>query len=160
MSRFFSHKARVAIGTVFVLAVAGGAYAYWTNGGSGGGSAATGTNAAITVMQTSTPTGLSPGGTPSSLAGNFNNTNTSPVFVNTVSATIASVTRTAEAIAAALPCGVADYALAGFPVAVGAQVASGTAQGAWTGGTIALLNSGTNQDGCKDAVVALTYTSN
>lgn len=160
MSHLFKHKALAACGTVFVLVVACGAYAYWTNGGSGGGTAATGTTAAITVVQTSTPVGLAPGGTPASLAGNFNNTNTSAVFVSSVSATIASVTRTAEAIAAALPCTPADYQLAGFPVAVNAQVPSGSAQGSWTGGTIALINSGTNQDGCKNATVALTYTSN
>jgi hypothetical protein len=160
MSRLFNRKALGAIGAVFVLVVAGGAYAYWTNGGSGAGSATTGTNVAISVVQTSTPTGLSPGGTAAALSGNFNNTNSSAVFVNEINATIGTVTRTAEAIAAALPCTAADYLLGGFPVQIDAQVASGSAVGSWTGGTIQLVNSGTNQDGCKDATVALTYTSN
>jgi hypothetical protein len=148
----------VALGTVVLLAAATGAYAYWTNSGSGSGTAATGTNVAITVTQTSTPSGLYPGGPTAALSGKFNNTNASAVYVNDVSATITSVT--GPNITGPTPCTAADYQLNGFPVTVDAQVPSGTAQGAWTGGSIQLLESGSNQDGCKSATVNLTYTSN
>ncbi len=162
MSRFLGRrKAAASAGVaVVVLIAAAGAYAYWTNGGSGSGSAATGTNVAITVTQTSTPTALYPGGPTAALAGAFNNTNSSPVRVHQVSATISSVTRTALAIAGSLPCAVADYQINGFPVTVDAQVPAGSAQGSWSGASIQLLDSGINQDGCKGATVNLAYTSN
>jgi hypothetical protein len=144
------------VGCTLMAAAAG--YAYWTNGGSGSGSAATGTNVAITVTQTTTPSGLYPGGPTAALAGQFNNTNASKVYVNQVNATISSVT--GPNITVPNPCTAADYQLNGFPVTVAAEVNSGTAQGSWTGASIQLLNSSTNQDGCKGATVNLAYTSN
>jgi hypothetical protein len=151
------NRKTVAIGAVFLLAAAG-AYAYWTSGGSGSGTAATGTTVGITVTQTTSPTGLYPGGPTASLAGKFNDTNDGPVFVNQVNATISSVT--GPNITVPNPCTAADYQLGGFPVTVGAEVPSGTAQGNWTGGTVRLLNTSTNQDGCKGATVNIAYTSN
>jgi hypothetical protein len=152
------HKAFVASATVCAVLVAVGAYAYWTNGGSGSGSAASGTNAAITVTQTTTPTGLYPGGAASSLAGKFNNTNDGSVHVNEVSATIGAIT--GPNITVGTPCTADDYVLDGFPVTVDDDIAVGTAVGAWTGGTIAMLETGVNQDGCKGATVTVNYTSN
>jgi hypothetical protein len=157
MFRKFNRKTVVVIGSLFLLVV-GGAYAYWTSGGSGSGSAATGTTVGITITQTSTPTGLYPGGSPAALAGAFNNTNSGPVYVNDISATISSVT--GPNITVPNPCTAADYRLNGFPVSVDAQVAAGTAQGSWSGASVELLNSGTNQDGCKNATVNVSYTSN
>lgn len=151
-------KRSIVIGVVAALALAAGAYAYWTAGGSGTGSAATGTNVGITVIQTSTPTGLYPGATPAGLSGNFNNTNASKVLVHQVSATIG--TPTGPNIDGGHPCTAADYQLGGFPITVDAEVDSGTGVGAWTGGTIQLKNTATNQDGCKGATVPLTYSSN
>ena len=158
MSRKLIKRFSIAtIGACTLMAAAAG-YAYWTNGGSGTGSAATGTNVAITVTQTTTPSGLYPGGPTAALAGQFNNTNGGSVYVNQVSATIASVT--GPNITVPNPCTAADYQLNGFPVTVAAQVPSGTGQGSWTGASIQLLNSATNQDGCKGATVNLAYTSN
>jgi hypothetical protein len=157
MFRKLNRKTVAAFGAVFLL-VAAGAYAYWTNGGSGSGSAATGSNVAITVTQTTTPSGLYPGGPTAPLAGAFNNTNASKVYVNEVNATISSVT--GPNITVPNPCTAADYQLNGFPVQVDAEVNSGTAQGSWTGASIQLLNTATNQDGCKGATVNLAYTSN
>jgi hypothetical protein len=158
MSHHFKRKTLVVSATVFAVLVAVGAYAYWTNGGSGSGSAASGTNAAITVTQTSTPTGLYPGGTPAALAGKFNNANSGPVHVNEVSATIGAIT--GPNISGGTPCTAGDYALDGFPVTVDADIAVGTAVGAWSGGTIAMVETGVNQDGCKGATVTVNYTSN
>ena len=157
MSRFFNRKAVAVIGAVLLLSAAG-AYAYWTNGGTGSGTAATGTTVGITVTQTSVITGLYPGGTPVALAGKFNNTNSGPIFVNQVNATISSVT--GPNITVPNPCTAADYQLNGFPRTVGAEVPSGSAQGSWTGASVELLNTATNQDGCKGATVNLAYTSN
>ena len=154
----FKHKAFVASVTVFAVLVAVGAYAYWTNGGSGSGSAASGTNAAITVTQTTTPAGLFPGGAAVSLAGEFDNTNDGPVHVNEVNATIGAIT--GPNITVGTPCTAADYTLGGFPVTVNDDIPVGTGVGAWTGGTIAMVETGVNQDGCKGATITINYTSN
>jgi hypothetical protein len=158
MSRYVNRRS-IAVAAL-VLLFAGGAYAYWTNGGSGTGDAETGTaTSEITVVQTSTPEDLYPGGPAASLAGKFDNANDSAVHVNTVGATISSVS--GAHIDLVHPCTASDYQLNGFPVTVNADIPSGTAQGAWgTGTSIQLLELGSNQDGCKDATVHLAYTSN
>ncbi|HEX8073958.1 MAG TPA: hypothetical protein VF545_03160 [Thermoleophilaceae bacterium] len=157
MFRKFNPK-KVAVVLAISLVAAVAAYAYWTNGGSGTGTSGTGTNVAITATQTTTPSGLYPGGPTAALAGQFNNTNAGPVHVNQVSATISSVT--GPNIDGTHPCAASNYQLNGFPVTVNADVPSGTAQGSWSGASIQLLDSGTNQDGCKNATVTLTYSSN
>jgi hypothetical protein len=144
-----------ALGAVFLLGAVG-AYAYWTNTGSGTGSAATGTGVAITVVQTSSVTGLYPGGPTQALSGNFNNPNASKVYVASVTAALGSITGSVGTPA----CTIADYQLNSATATVNAEVDPGTAKGAWTGPTIQMLNTATNQDACKNATVNLTYTSN
>ncbi len=157
ISRYVNRRS-IAIAAVLLL-TCGGAYAYWTNNGSGSGNAVTGTAGVLmSVIQTSNPTGLYPGGPTAPLSGTFNNGNGSSVYVSTVGATISSVT--GDNIDLVHPCGASDYQLNGFPVDVNATIPSGNAQGAWgTGTSIQLKNLGTNQDGCKDATVHLTYSS-
>ncbi len=72
-----------------------------------------------------------------------------------MTASIASVIKAVNAPAGT--CTAADYTLTGPTMAVGAQVAVGNPIGAWTGATIALSNTGANQDGCKGATVNLAY---
>jgi hypothetical protein len=55
-------------------------------------------------------------------------------------------------------CGTGDYTLTGATMTVGAEVPSGSAKGAWTGATIAFNDTGSLQDACKGATVAITYT--
>ncbi|MDQ0029204.1 hypothetical protein [Arthrobacter bambusae] len=158
--RKLSKKGKVyaAAATIVLVAASGGAaYAYWTNTGSGSGSGATGTNTTITAVQTSVVTGLQPGGAPQTLSGNFNNPNTSPVYVTDVTATIASVTKAAGV---AGTCDSSDYTLLGGVMPVGHEVASGTGVDGWSGATIAFNDkAGTNQDACKGATVNLSYAS-
>jgi hypothetical protein len=160
LMRKFSKKGKVyaAAATIALVAASGGAaYAYWTNTGSGSGSGATGTNTTITAVQTSVITGLEPGGTAQVLSGNFNNPNTSPVYVADVTATIASVTKAAGVVGT---CDSSDYTLLGGVMTVGHEVASGTGVSSWGGATIAFNDkSGTNQDACKGATVNLSYAS-
>lgn len=157
MSSKFRRITAVTLGSVSLVAAVG-AYAFWTNGGAGSGSATTGTNAAITVTQTSTPSGMYPGGPAQALSGKFDNTNSGSVYVHQVIATIASVT--APSSDGTHPCDEDDYLLGGSAASVDAQVSSGTAVGSWSGPTIRLLDSLSNQDGCKEATVNLTYASN
>lgn len=152
-------KKKFAILTAALVLVGGGAaYAYWTTTGTGTGSATTGTNSTVSAIQTSTVTAMAPGVAAQTLSGNFTNTNAGPAYVTNVVASIASVTKDVGAPAGT--CTAADYTLANATMTVGAQVPAGSTQGAWTGATIAFNNSGANQDGCKNATVALAYVVN
>jgi len=146
----------IVLSAAIVLAGGGAAYAYWTAGGSGTGSASTAAGTtAVTAVQTSTVTAMKPGDTAQTLAGNFTNTNGGPVYVTSVTASIASVTKAGGAPAGT--CDATDYTLASPSMTVAAEVANGTAQGAWTGATVKFNNKVTNQDACKGATVNLAY---
>lgn len=137
------------IGTAGLLAVGGAAYAYWSNVGSGTGTAETGTNQSVTVNQISTVTGLAPGLPAQPLSGNFDNPNSGPVFVTAVTATVTGTDKTG--------CTATDYTIAGT-AAVNAEVPAGSGVGSWSGLTIQFNNKATNQDACKNAVVSIAYT--
>ena len=149
-------KKTVALSTATLLLIGGGvAYAYWTANGSGTGTGATGTNVAITVVQTSTPTAMAPGDAPQSLNGTFLNPNNGPVYVGTVTASIASVTTAAGAPGGT--CDATDYALANPVMTINEEVLANDTS-TWTGATIQFSNkSGANQDACKLATVNLAY---
>ncbi|QHK18940.1 hypothetical protein GU243_03280 [Pseudarthrobacter psychrotolerans] len=148
----FSRKTKIAASTAaFLLTGAGAAFAYWTMTGSGAGTASTGTNAAVVVNQTSTVSGLAPGLAAQSLSGNFDNPNSGPTFVAAVTATVTGTDKAG--------CGPTDYTIAGA-APVNAEVPAGSGVGAWTGLTIQFNNKpATNQDACKGAVVAISFTS-
>ncbi len=155
MARINRKKLIAATAAMLTLAAAGSAIAYWTAGGSGTGSAATGTNVAITAVQTSTVTAMAPGDTAQSLNGTFLNTNSGPVYVATVTASITSVTKAGGAPAGT--CDATDYTLAGAVMTVNAE-APADDTGTWTGATIKFNNkAGVNQDACKGATVNLAY---
>jgi hypothetical protein len=155
MRRFKKKSTAIIVGVLVVLVGAGAAFAYWTAGGSGTGTAATGTNVAITAVQTSTVTAMAPGDTAQSLNGTFTNTNTSPVYVATVTASISSVVKDGAAVAGV--CDATDYTLAGAVMTVNAEAAVDDST-TWTGATIKFNNkAGVNQDACKNATVNLAY---
>jgi len=146
----------IMIAAVTVLAGGGAAFAYWTAGGSGTGTASTtAATSGLTAVQTTTVTAMQPGDTAQTLAGNFTNPNTAPVYVTSVTASIASVTKAGGAVTGT--CDASDYTLANATMAVGAEVAAGSAKGAWTGATIKFNNKVTSQDQCKGATVNLAY---
>lgn len=144
----------VAAVTAVLLGGAGVAYAYWTAGGSGSGTGTTGTSDPIVVNQTSDITNLRPGGTAQTLSGNFTNGNDEPVYVSTVTASIASISDGGPT------CDAADYTLSNAVMTVNASVAIGTG-GSWSGATIAFNNKpAENQDDCKNATVNFSYAAN
>lgn len=155
MSRKFRRISTATVGAVLLI-VAGGAYAYWTVGGTGTGSAGTGTNVTITVIQTSTVSGLYPGGPSQPLSGNFNNSNTSPVRVASVTAALGSITGSSGTPA----CTIADYQINSATATVNLDIAPGNGNGSWTGPSIQMLDTAANQDACKNVTVNLSYTSN
>jgi hypothetical protein len=151
-------KKRVAAVAIITLILVGGGgaatYAFWSAGGSGTGSATTGTNLGISANQSTVVTGLAPGGTAQTLSGTFTNSNSSPVYVTSVTASILSVTK------AGLPvvgCDASDYTVSTTPMTVNAEINPGSGQGTWSGATIAFNDKSTNQDACKGATVNLAY---
>ena len=153
--RKLSKKTLAVATTVVLLSGGGAAFAYWTNTGSGTGSAASGTNLPVTVNQTSTITGLYPGQTPQTLAGDFTNPNAGPTYVTAVTATGYTI----DATHVTAGCAVSGNYTLGGTAGVNADVAAGSNKGAWTGLTIVMNNLGTNQDACKGATVTITYAS-
>lgn len=145
----------VIVGIVGLFALGGLAFAFWTGGGSGSGSGSTGSPSALTVNQTTTNTGLYPGGS-SALSGNFTNPNGGKVYIAAVTASITSFSVQADNTKPA--CTQADFSISGTAT-VGAEINSGTGVGAWSGLTLSMTDAGTNQDNCKNITVPITYTA-
>ncbi|WP_051247394.1 hypothetical protein [Nocardioides halotolerans] len=146
---------KVAALTAALVVAGGAAFAWWTAGGSGTGSATTGTVTGITINQTSSAADLYPGGPSKALSGTFTNSNSGPVFVEQVTVSIAAGW-SAQADSGKPACTAGDYVLV-QPTATHAEVTTGST---WGGGSIALTNSSANQDNCKGVTVPLVYSSN
>lgn len=145
-------KRRIALAvTALALVAAVGAYAYWTQGGTGSGSATAGTTSNITVNQTSTVTGLYPDGPSAALSGDFDNPNASPVSLSSVTAVVSSVSP--------VGCATSNFSISGSTGAI-SGIPSGNGVGSWSGLSISLDETGVNQDVCKGAVATISYTAN
>ncbi len=149
MAKFNKRTKTAIITAALVFGVGGTAFAYWTQLGAGTGTADTGTTVAVVVNQTSTITGLYPGGTPVALAGNFNNPNTAAVTVGVVTASV-----TSTSIGGCLP---AWYSITGTGSPATQVLAAGNDVGAWSGLNVSMLNDVANQDVCKTASITITY---
>ena len=147
-------KAAVVLAVVTVgIAGAGGAYAYWTTGGTGSGSATAGTSANFNIAQTNTVTGLT-------LANGqtVNFTVSNPVnyaqYLTNVAVTVDAFSAQGDASKPA--CTAADFAISNVSIASGDIAANGSRNGT---AVITLKNLATNQDNCKGASPALTFTA-
>jgi hypothetical protein len=151
-------KKKVGFVTLATVAISSSlAYAYWTGSGSGTGSAETAEGIqALTVRQTSTIGDLGPGVPLRVLSGNFDNPNSGPVYVGTVTASIAGVTKAPNAPEGT--CDASDYTLGLSTMTVNAEVPAGVGAGSWGGATIKFNNKNVIQDACKGATVNLAYT--
>lgn len=148
----------VAVALLALLAFSGIAYAYWSAGGAGTGTAqaAAGTTPVV-VVQTTVLTAMFPGDSAQTISGNFNNPNAGPVYVTTVTASISSVVKAGGAPAGT--CDATDFTLATATMTVNTEIPAGNAKGAWTGATIKFNDKGAvNQDACKGATVNLGYS--
>ncbi len=154
--------ATLAVGGV--LLTGGVAWAYWTTSGTGTGSAAVGTDAGVSVAQDNSVAGLVPGGTAKPIDFTVTNlSSTAPVQISDVTISFTPGTFGAG-------CSAADFVItqpskpsAGTPLSIAASSSlSFTSGGAGatgaTGAAIAMLNTGSNQDGCKGQTISLTFT--
>jgi hypothetical protein len=154
---------------ILVLVVGSGvAYAFWTAGGNGKGTADAGTVSSLTV--TSDPiAGLYPGQDPQPIGGTLTNPNSSPVFVTSVSATIDTVDQGPLYTNSKPDCATTDFEVTGTAT-VGLEVPGkvllldGTLGWGHAGSptvdlmTIQLVDTAANQDNCKGATVHLLFT--
>ncbi|HWC34360.1 MAG TPA: hypothetical protein VG650_05980 [Mycobacteriales bacterium] len=141
-------KAAAVLATGAMVVTGGGvAFAYWTQNGSGAGTAASGTTTAVTVVQTATTSNLYPGGQVA-LSGTFNNPNSGSVRVGTVTATVGT-----------LPsgCVAADFTIVGT-AAVNAEIPAGSSVGSWSGITLKMNDTAVSQDACKAQTIPVTYS--
>lgn len=94
----------------------------------------------------------------------ISNPNSKALSLTNISVSIASVTRTAEAISRGLPCGAADYTVTQFggpypftiPPGNSSFSGLGIASSSWP--RIGMIDAHANQDGCKGATLQLTYS--
>ncbi|HEY1832699.1 MAG TPA: hypothetical protein VGG38_20850 [Acidimicrobiales bacterium] len=153
--RKYRIAAIVAAGAM-TLTGAGVAFAYWTTTGTGAGNATSTAPTAVTVVQTTTVTGMYPGDTVA-LSGDFNNPNPGMVYITAVTASIGTFSSQTNS---ALPaCTQGDFTITGT-APVGAEILSGTAVGSWSGLSITLTDAGTNQDNCQSlTTIPIVYAS-
>ena len=156
-NKFRKRGLKVAAIAGGLVLVGGVAFAYWTQGGSGVGSAKTGDSIDVTVKQTGPAVeGLAPGSGPVALGGNFDNPNSGPVYVSSVTVAVGAITKGGNPVAG---CDSTDFTLV-QPSPVNAEVPAGNAKGAWGGASIEFNDkSDANQDACKGVTVELLYTA-
>jgi hypothetical protein len=149
MKHILKTKRAMVLTAVAVLAIAGAAFAYWTTTGGGDGTASVGTVNAISVTQTSHPANLYPGGDAQALDGYITNDNDSKVKVASVTAKVTGTDKDG--------CS-ADNFVIGGSAPIDAEITKG-ADKSFTGLTLAMKNTGDNQDACKNATVSIKYTA-
>lgn len=185
IKRFMSKKV-VAIGLAagVTLGIGGAAFAYFTAGGTGTGSATTGSSSAMTLVQDTTINSaqLVPGYGPQTIMGHQYNSAGTTEYVGAVTPTITSVTETPGAVIAwgvapygagglgvagtvgNYTCSTSDYTLASTAAAgdevVGPNAVQATSSSNdFSLGTIGFNDTGVNQDACEGATVALGFSS-
>ncbi len=142
-------RKRTLVGAVLaalVLLGALGAYAYWTTGGSGSGSATAGTTTDNLTIASSLVTGVTPGSsTPVTVM--LTNPNSYSVHVDTVSTVITTSDVGCLPAGFTFPAKVMNTTIAPLGTASFAQ-------------DLVLADTAANQDPCKGATITLTYSSN
>ncbi len=156
--RFTRSKARivVSLGVLAAIGIAGVAIAYFTTTGSGTGTATVGSSTALTITQTGSVTGLTPGGPSQPVAYTIANPSANGnQSLGVVSATVSSVTPVG-----ANTCATSNFTTSPASAAVGTINSGSTfTSAAATEPTVQMTETGTNQDGCQGATVNLTLTA-
>lgn len=151
MLRTTKRKRLAALGVVACLAIAGGAYAYWTGGGSGSGGADVGTSGTVTITATIAD-GISPG---TSVPVSFTAANAGDSAIQVTDVSLTGVT--ADPVHAT--CATGDFSMT--PVTEDHEVPAGsTAEALPVNGSLSYANTGVNQDACKGATLTLGLSSN
>lgn len=145
-----------AFATVGALAIAVGAYAYFTASGSGTATATVGTSSAVTLKGTVTGN-LYPGSS-SPVALTVDNPSAGKQRVGTVSLEKITADAGHSSCSVVITGGNPDFTMA--DVVVNKTFGSGNGQAITPGGTLAMNDTGVNQDACQGATLTLTLKSN
>jgi hypothetical protein len=140
------------VSAIAALALAGGAYAFWTTTGAGTGSASVASSNGTLVLHGVAADALTPGGS-SSVSFTADNANTSSLEVGTISLDSVSLDAGHSA------CDVSDFSMP--DVVSSTQVPAGASDYALSGsGTLSMADTALNQDACKGASLTLNLSSN
>ncbi len=159
LRRFRTKRALAALSALVVLALVGSAIAYFTNTGSGTGSATVGSSSAVTLAGTTTGT-LYPAGSPASVSVLATNPGTSSQYVNSIH--LASITTDAGHSTCDLSISGTNPAFTMSDILVAQTLTkSGTPGDHATGtGSLQMNDTGVSQDACQTAPLVLHFTSN
>ena len=153
--RHFTKKRAVILGIVAAMAFSAAAVAYFTTGGSGTGSATVGTSSAALITQTNTLGALYPT-TSQPVNLSIKNTGSGSQFVNQVH--LDSIAADAGHASCDVSSSGANAAFTMADVAVGETIAAGATVS--KSGSLAMNDTGVNQDSCQGATLTLTFSSN
>jgi hypothetical protein len=153
--RYFTKKRAVILGIVAAMAFSAAAVAYFTTGGSGTGSATVGTSSAALITQTNTLGALYPT-TSQPVNLSIKNTGSGSQFVNKVH--LDSIAADAGHASCDVSSSGANAAFAMADVTVGETIAAGATVS--KSGSLAMNDTGVNQDSCQGATLTLTFSSN
>jgi hypothetical protein len=146
----------VALGCTCALAVAGVAIAYFTSNGSGTGSATVGSSSAVT-LHASISSSLYPGSS-SPVTFTVDNPSSGVQRVGTVSLTSITVDAGHSSCSTTISGGNPDFTMS--PVPVNQVFPPGNGQTVSATGTLAMNETGVNQDGCQGATLTLHLSNN
>lgn len=145
----------IALTTAAIVAVGAIAFAYWTSEGEGSGSGATGTSSVFVVTSTAaTGPALKPGVGEQTVAFEVENPSDSAQTLTDVTVTVANADGTPWTSVAG--CSAADYTVGTAAIAYADMAAGATAEGTVT---LSMVNSATDQEGCKGATVPLYFVA-
>lgn len=146
----------VALGCVCALTAAGVAVAYFTSSGAGTGSASVGSSSAVT-LHASISSALYPGSS-SPVTLTVDNPASGVQRVGTVSLASISVDAGHSGCSTTISGGNPDFSMS--PVPVNQVFPPGNGQSVSATGTLAMNETGVNQDACQGATLTLHLTNN
>ena len=155
MRKLFNKKRVVVLGVLGALAVAGGAFAYFTTSGSGEGNAKAGTSSALTISAVSASE-LYPG-TSSQVTFTVNNPSSGHQYVTKVKLKEVKAYLDAEHKTAEPACLSSWFAMP--EVSENQDVASGSHE-LTNKGTLEFKNEALSQNACKNAYLVASFESN
>jgi hypothetical protein len=151
--RKLNKKVAAGVAAAAIVAVgAGTAYAYWTTTGAGSGSATNGTSNGTIDLHAAFAGGLTPGAI-EAVTYTADNTNSSSLYVGTVTPTVSI-----DSAHATAGCSAADFVVS--PLVANKTVPPTTNGYSLGTNNIAFTDTAANQDACKGATVTLTLASN
>jgi hypothetical protein len=158
MSRIKHKKLAVLVSAVAILALAGAAFAYFTNSGTGAGTASVGTSSVIELDSALVGT-LYPAGPDVEVTVNIHNPGEGSQYVGTISGVVNTNNNGTPSIPTDDCLG--TWFVVDDVVYNDTLTADGTAGDSDTADTVVrMTDSGTNQDNCKLDTMSITWSSN